>query len=136
MSRENSKNFTYAFCKSGALQQYQQDEELKHLLSKWHKNELDTRKYSLRDNLLLNKHKILLGQSSQLKAQVLLFVHSDPMAGHAGYEKTLHRAKHDFYWKGMRADIKRFIWECAVCQQNKHENTSPAGLLQPPPIPT
>jgi hypothetical protein len=77
-------------------QQYQQDEELKELLSKWYKNELDNRRYSLRDNLLLYKHKILLGQSPQLKAQVLLFVHSDPMAGHLVYEKTLHRAKRDF----------------------------------------
>jgi hypothetical protein len=77
-------------------QQYQQDEELKELLSKWYKNELDNQRYSLRDNLLLYKHKILLRQLPQLKAQVLLFVYSDPMAGHSGYEKTLHRAKRDF----------------------------------------
>jgi hypothetical protein len=62
-------------------------------------------------------------------------VHSDPIAGHSGFEKTLQRAKRDFYWKGMTTDLKKFIRECEVCQQSKYENMSPAGLLQPLPIP-
>jgi len=121
---------------TGLKQQYEEDEDLKQLLSRWHSQELDSQRYSLRDGLLLYKHRILLGQSPQLKDQVLTFLHSDPSAGHSGYEKTLHRAKRDFYWKGMRGDIKRFVRECEVCQRNKSENTSPAGLLQPLPIPT
>jgi len=36
----------------------------------------------------------------------------------------------------MRRDIKNFIRECDVCQQNKSENICPAGLLQPLLIPT
>jgi hypothetical protein len=99
-------------------------------------NDLDTRRYSLRDGLLLYKHKILLGGSPVLKSQVLHYVHSDPAAGHSGYDKTLQRARRDFYWHGMRRDIKNFIRECDVCQQNKNENICPAGLLQPLPIPT
>jgi hypothetical protein len=35
----------------------------------------------------------------------------------------------------MRKDIKNFIRECDVCQQNKGENIFPGGLLQPLPIP-
>jgi transposase InsO family protein len=77
----------------------------------------------------------MLGQSPRIKAQVLQFVHSDPMAGHSGYDKTLQRARRDFYWKGMRKEIKRFIREYDVCQQNKHDNTRPAGLLQPLLVP-
>jgi hypothetical protein len=58
------------------------------------------------------------------------------MGEHLGYERTLQRAKMDLYWKGMRKDIKKYIRECDTCQQNKYENISPAGLLQPHPIPT
>jgi hypothetical protein len=36
----------------------------------------------------------------------------------------------------MRKDLRKFIRECEICQQNKYENTSPAVLLQPLPIPT
>jgi len=35
----------------------------------------------------------------------------------------------------MKKEIKKFIRECDVCKLNKHENTFPAGLLQPLPIP-
>jgi hypothetical protein len=117
-------------------QQYVEDEELHQLLEKWRNNELDTRRYSLRDGLLLYKHKILLGKSPLIKNQVVLYVHNDPTAGHSGYDRTLQRAKRDFYWKGMRKAIKKFIRECDVCQQNKYENILPLGLLQPLPIPT
>jgi hypothetical protein len=114
--------------------QYKEDEDLQSVLAKWHNNELDTQKFSLKDGLLFYKNKILIRKSPQLKAKILLFVHSDLMAGCSGYERTLNRAKRDFYWKCMRKDIKKFIRKCDVCQQNKHENTSPAGLLQPLPI--
>lgn len=115
--------------------QYNSDEELQQLWEKWQRNELDARKFSEWDGILFYKQKIMLGQSPRIKAQVLQFVHSDPMAGHFGYDKTLQRARRDFYWKGMRNEIKKFIRECEVCQQNKHENTRPTGLLQPLPIP-
>jgi len=38
-------------------------------------------------------------------------------------KKNIQRAKQDFYRKGMQKEIKRFVRECDVCQQNKHENT-------------
>jgi hypothetical protein len=66
---------------------------------------------------------------------VLQFVHSSSLAGHAGYDKTIHRARKDFFWPGMKTDVKRFIRKCDICQRVKVENVSLAGLLQPLPIP-
>ncbi len=36
----------------------------------------------------------------------------------------------------MKADIKSFVRECQVCQENKHETMLSAGLVQPLPIPS
>ena len=35
----------------------------------------------------------------------------------------------------MRANLKKHIRECGVCQQMKHETCHPVCLLQPLPIP-
>ena len=44
-------------------------------------------------------------------------MHNSPMGGHSGYLKTLHRVKQDFYWQGMKSDIKNHIKCCEVCQR-------------------
>lgn len=84
----------------------------------------------------MRKGRLWIVKGSPFQFQLLKFIHSNPTSGHSGYHKTVHRAKLDFYWKGMRNDIKKFVWECEICQVNKHEIVHPAGLLQPLPIPS
>lgn len=67
---------------------------------------------------------------------MLAFIHSNPTAGHSRFHKTVQHTKANVYWKGMRKDLNKFVRECEVCEVNKHETTSPAGLLQPLPIPS
>ena len=35
----------------------------------------------------------------------------------------------------MKLDVENFVKQCQICQQAKHLNSHPAGLLQPLPIP-
>ena len=49
--------------------------------------------------------------------------------------KSYSRLKKEFFWAGMRKNIRHFIKECEVCQRNKTENLRPAGLLQSLQIP-
>ena len=58
------------------------------------------------------------------------------MAGHSGFLKSYQRAKREFFWHGMKANIKAFVRECDVCQRIKFETSAPIGLLQPLKIPT
>ena len=61
-------------------------------------------------------------------------MHDNPLGGHSGYLKTLHRLQKDFYWSRLRQDQKQYVKECDTCQKFKHETCFPAGLLQPLPI--
>jgi hypothetical protein len=40
-----------------------------------------------------------------------------------------------FYWPGMKLAVELYVRQFPVCQQAKHSNTKPAGLLQPLPPP-
>ena len=89
----------------------------------------------MQNGLLLYKDKIFLGLCDALKAVVLQQVHDSPLGGHSGFLKTLHRVQRDFYWPGMRFDVKKHVRECDVCQRLKYETCHVVGLLQPLLIP-
>jgi len=45
------------------------------------------------------------------------------------------RISQQFFWKGLRNDVKKFVKSCMICQQAKNDHVHPSGLLQPLPIP-
>jgi hypothetical protein len=92
-------------------------------------------KYSFRSGLLLYKGRIVVGNVDYIRNKILHLIHDSPTAGHSGYQKTLHRAKHDFYWPGLRTYVKQYIKMYDMCQRQKHETLLPSRILQPLPIP-
>lgn len=40
-----------------------------------------------------------------------------------------------FFWKGLKEDVKKFIATCLQCQQSKYDSQKLIGLLQPLRIP-
>ena len=91
--------------------------------------------FTFQNGLLFYKGRFYIGPSCPLKVQFLHHVHSNPLAGHSRFLKSYQRAKSDFYWKGMKTDLKKFIKDCDTCQRIKSDTSSPAGLLQPLSIP-
>ena len=71
-----------------------------------------------------------MGTLKELQEHIMWYFHSSPMGGHTGSQKTHARLKKEFFWHGMRKDIRQMIKECEVCQRNKTDNLRPAGLLQ------
>ena len=88
------------------------------------------------DEVIMYKERIYLVPESQLKEKILQAAHDTPLAGHPGYFKTYRQIRERFSWKGLKEDVLRHVRECVTCQQNKIEQTHPAGLLQPLPIPS
>jgi hypothetical protein len=72
-------------------------------------------KFSMRDNLLKEKH-------------------SGGFAGHFGHDKTFAQLSNSYYWSSMRAQVKKFVNKCRICQYAKGRQQN-IGLYQPLPIP-
>lgn len=92
-------------------------------------------RYSLDHGILLYKGRLVLPKASPLVPALLQEGHASVVGGHSGFLRTYKRLTRDFFWVGMKNDIKEFVEKCLVCQQNKTLTLSPAGLLQPLPIP-
>jgi hypothetical protein len=78
-------------------------------------NQLCIPKFSMRENLLKEKH-------------------SGGLAGHFGHDKTFIKLKESYFWPGMRADIKIFVDRYRICQHSKGKRQT-AGFYQLLPIP-
>uniref|UniRef100_A0A2N9GM02 Integrase catalytic domain-containing protein n=1 Tax=Fagus sylvatica TaxID=28930 RepID=A0A2N9GM02_FAGSY len=89
--------------------------------------------WQFREGILFFKDRIYLWEKSSLITTILEEIHA---GAHEGYQKTVQRIRSIFYWKGMKTRVKEFIRQCDICQRHKVDNLSPAGLLQPLPIPT
>ncbi|CAJ2656401.1 unnamed protein product [Trifolium pratense] len=92
--------------------------------------------YSMREGLLYWKQRLVIPKNDDLLQKLLFEFHTSPIGGHAGITRTIARIKAQFYWPDMKKDIAEYVHKCVVCQQAKTTNTSPAGLLQPLPIPS
>jgi hypothetical protein len=78
-------------------------------------NQLCILNFSMRENMLKEKH-------------------SGGLAGHFGHDKTFTKLSKSYFWPGMRADVKRFVDRCRICQHSKGRKQN-AGFYQPLPIP-
>lgn len=70
-----------------------------------------------------------------IKHIILSCLYSLAQGRHFGTTPTYQKIKGLLYWKGLKEDIKKFIWRCEACAQNKYDNVVYQGPLQPLPIP-
>lgn len=91
--------------------------------------------YQLESGLLKYKGRLYVGESTDIKHQLLTVYHSSAFGGHSGIRATYHRIKKLFYWPGMKKSIENHIKACPTCQVTKAEHIHIPGLLNPLEIP-
>jgi hypothetical protein len=78
-------------------------------------NQLCIPKFSMRDNILKEKH-------------------SGGLTGHFDHDKTFAQLSNSYYWLGMRTYVIKFMNRCKIYQHAKGKRQK-TGLYQPLPIP-
>ncbi|KAI5405312.1 hypothetical protein KIW84_052187 [Lathyrus oleraceus] len=89
--------------------------------------------FSVLDNLLYRKQKLVIPNDGQVRLVILQWLHSSHQGGHSGIRASIARIKSMFYWKGLAKDVTKFIQQCETCLRCKYEPRVVAGLLQPLP---
>lgn len=108
---------------------------LSQLISQLQVDPNSSKGYSWQNDILRYKDRVVISPTSTLKRSILAELHSSPIAGHSGFQKTYARTRRSFFWTGMKQDILTFVAECDVCQCHKGETVNTPGTLQPLPIP-
>ena len=117
------------------LHSYATDPRAQKLLTQLAIQSPDMAGYSLDNGIIRYKNKLWIAQNSALQTKIIAAFHSSAIGGHSSTKATYQRLKTHFAWKGMKMAVEDFVKQCSVCQQAKHTNHSPPGLLQPLPIP-
>lgn len=91
--------------------------------------------FSLVDQLLFHHGRMVIPEIHNLKLKLLQEAHDTPIGGHGGLLKTYRRLSSRYYWPKMKHEVREFVQQCIICQQQKYQTLAPAGLLQPLPIP-
>ena len=118
-----------------AKAEWKNDVETSNLIEQLKSDPSSSYKFCWKGDTLWYKECLYLCKNSNLKIKILTELHESPVGGHSGFLKTYHRVKQDFFWEGLKGDVKKFVAECLVCQRHKGETIKAPGLLQPLSIP-
>nr|KYP56676.1 Retrovirus-related Pol polyprotein from transposon 297 family [Cajanus cajan] len=86
-------------------------------------------------NWLHHKGRLVLSATSSWIPKLLHEFHTSPTGGHSGIYRIYRRMAQSLFWIGMKQTVTQYVASCHVCQRSKYQASSPAGLLQPLPIP-
>jgi transposase InsO family protein len=78
---------------------------------------------------------VIVPDVAYLRTHLIREVHDQISTAHPGRDKTYRLLKDRYYWKGMLADVERYVRNCHPCRRASSPRDKTPGLLQPLPIP-
>jgi len=79
--------------------------------------------------------KIYVPNNKKIKEEILKENHDSVDVGYPEQHKMLELFKRNYWWPGLKEDIKRYVQGCIKCQQNKVQHQKKVGELHPLEIP-
>ena len=79
--------------------------------------------------------KIYVPNNKKIKEEILKENHDSVDIGHLGQQRMLELLKRNYWWPGLKEDVKRYVQGCFKYQQNKVQHQKKARELHPLEIP-
>lgn len=114
---------------------YQQDPNTQQLITRLALDPSSEEGFALQEGVLKYQGHIWIGVDPGTQKTLIAALHDSAAGGHSGFHATYNWVRRLFAWKGLKIMVKEFVQQCQTCQKAKTERISPAGLLQPLPIP-
>jgi len=87
------------------------------------------------DGVVYMKGRIYVPNNNKIKEEILKENHDSVNVGHPEQYRMLELLKRNYWWPGLKEDVKKYVQGCVKCQQNKVQHQKKAGELHPLEIP-
>jgi len=87
------------------------------------------------DGLVYMEGRIYVPNNKKVKEEILRENHDAVDVGHPEKQRMLELLKRNYWWLGLKEDVKRYVQGCFKCQQNKVLHQRKASELHPLEIP-
>ena len=83
------------------------------------------------DGMAYIEGRIYVPNNKKFREEILKEHHDPADIGHLGQHRMLELLKRNYWWPGLKEDVKKYVQGCFKCQQNKVQHQRKAGELHP-----
>ncbi|EXB40308.1 hypothetical protein L484_017446 [Morus notabilis] len=87
------------------------------------------------DGALYFCNPLAVPKAGEVKKTILQEAHKSRYAIHPESTKMYQDLRRQYWWRGMKRDVREYVSECVTCLRIKAEHRKPAGELQPLTVP-
>ena len=87
------------------------------------------------DRIVYMEERIYIPNNKILKEKILQENHDSVDVGHSEQQRMMKLLKMNYWWPGLKEDVKKYMQGCFKYQQNKVQHQKKLGELHPLEIP-
>jgi len=87
------------------------------------------------EGIIYKKGRIYVPNNKKLKEKILKENHNPVDVRYLGQQRMFDLIKRNYWWSGLKEDVKKYVQGCFRCQQNKVQHQKKLGELYPLEIP-
>ena len=81
------------------------------------------------DGVAYMEERIYVPNNKEIREEILREHHDPADIEHPGQHRMMELLKRNYWWPGLKEDVKRYVQGCFKCQQNKVLHQRKAGEL-------